>query len=335
MPKVIIDKHIPFIEGRLEPLASVQYVAPEDITATVVRDADVLVVRTRTRCDARLLEGSRVRFIATATIGYDHIDTGYCRTHGIGWTNAPGCNAQGVCDYVMTAIGYAERVSGKRYRTLGVAGVGHVGKLVAEAGRRRGMEVLLCDPPRAEREGGNGFVGLDELIAKADIISLHTPLTYEGKHATWHLINEARIAHLRSGCLLINAARGGVVDERALLDRLNKADTAAGAPDIVIDCWKGEPHINGELVQKALLATFHIAGYTRQGKINASEMCIKAVTDFLCTGKGDNSPANCCTIQQNDLTLQPQTDFDIEALSRQLKAQPALFERLRESYPLR
>lgn len=333
MPKIIIDSHIPFIEGRLEPFAEVCYLPPENITPDTIADADALIVRTRTRCDACLLEKSRVRFIATATIGYDHIDTHWCHTHNIRWTNAPGCNAQGVCDYVMTAINYAERIHSKSYHTLGIIGVGHVGRLVAKAGEQRGIEVLLCDPPRQEKESGTGLLTLDEVIARADILTLHTPLTKEGKYATHHMIDAGHIARMRPECLFINAARGGIVDETALLAHMETAGMSAPVP--VIDCWEDEPHINPQLVQKALLATFHIAGYTRQGKINASEMCIKAVTEFLLTDEEYKSPAKCCTIQQNDLPLQTETDFDIEALSRQLKAQPTLFERLRESYPLR
>lgn len=333
MLKVVIDKHIPFITGRLEPFAEVHYLAPDEITSAAVANADALIVRTRTRCDANLLEGSKVRFIATATIGYDHIDTHYCAQHNIHWCNAPGCNAQGVCDYVYTAIRYAERMLGKRYHTLGIVGVGHVGKLVAETGKQKGMEVLLCDPPRAEKEGRDKFVELSEIIRRSDIVTLHTPYTIQGEHATHYLLNDSNIPLLTSGCLLINAARGGIVDESALLTHI--AQSGKSAPVPIIDCWENEPYINKELLKQTLLGTFHIAGYTRQGKINATEMCLAALQQYFSLPTLDNSETKCCTIQQNDLTLHSQTDFDIETLSNQLKAQPWQFEQLREYYPLR
>ena len=306
--KVVVDRNIPYVKGFLEPWFDVQYIDQTDFTPEAVRDADALLIRTRTRCNEELLQGSKVQFIGTATIGFDQIDTHYCDTHGIEWTNAPGCNAQGVCDYVESALAQVEGL-----RTLGVVGVGHVGTLVAEMAKRKGYDVLLCDPPRAEKEGAAGFVDLDEIERRCDIITFHVPLTREGKYPTWHM---ETCRHLKPGTLVINAARGGVVDEEALLK--------AGNP-CVIDTWENEPCANKTLVEHALLATYHIAGYTRRGKYNASQMVVDALFEHFglpkqaLPGKPENAPHI----------------WDIRAVSDQLKAHPENFETLRETYELR
>ena len=306
--KVVVDRNIPYVKGFLEPWFDVQYIDQTDFTPEAVRDADALLIRTRTRCNEALLKGSKVQFIGTATIGFDQIDTHYCDTHGIEWTNAPGCNAQGVCDYVESALAQVEGL-----RTLGVVGVGHVGTLVAEMAKRKGYNVLLCDPPRAEKEGAVGFVDLDEIERRCGIITFHVPLTREGKYPTWHM---ETCRHLKPGTLVINAARGGVVDEEALLK--------AGNP-CVIDTWENEPCANKTLVEHALLATYHIAGYTRRGKYNASQMVVDALFEHFglpkqaLPGKPENAPHI----------------WDIRAVSDQLKAHPENFETLRETYELR
>ena len=299
------------MKGFLEPWFDVQYIDQTDFTPEVVRDAEALLIRTRTRCNETLLRGSRVQFIATATIGFDQIDTDYCAKNGIAWTNSPGCNAQGVCDYVETVLD--KLVHDAADKTLGIVGVGHVGKLVEQMARRRGFRVLLCDPPRAEQEGAAGFVSLEEIEAKCDIITFHVPLTREGKHPTWHM---ETCSHLKPDTLLINAARGGVIDEQALL--------RAGNP-CVIDTWENEPCANKTLIEHALLATYHIAGYTRRGKYNASQMVVDALFEHfglpgqVLPGKPEDAPHI----------------WDIDAVSNQLKAHPEDFETLRETYQLR
>lgn len=299
----------------LEQVCRVEYIDQADFTPEAVRDADALLIRTRTRCNEALLKGSKVQFIGTATIGFDQIDTHYCLTHGIEWTNAPGCNAQGVCDYVETVLHEVVERQGTSVegKTLGVVGVGHVGRLVAEMAKRRGYNVLLCDPPRADKEGRANFVSLDEIEEKCDIITFHVPLTKEGPYPTWHMETCRR---LKPETLVINAARGGVVDEEALL--------RAGNP-CVIDTWENEPNANKTLVEKALFSTYHIAGYTRRGKYNASQMVVSALCnhfgwpDLVLPNKPDEAPHI----------------WDIGAVSRELKAHPERFEALRESYKLR
>ena len=181
---IIIDKGIPFLDGVFGLDIEVLHLAPEDITADVVREADALFVRTRTRIDKELLAGSKVRFVATATIGFDHIDQDYCREAGIHWVSCPGCNAQAVCDYVEEAIFSIK--SGESALTIGIVGYGHVGKLVAQMAERNGYRVLLSDPPL-----GIGM-SLKELAPQCDVLTFHTPLTHEGKHATYHLRSEER-----------------------------------------------------------------------------------------------------------------------------------------------
>lgn len=330
--KVLIDRHIPYLQGLLEPYCEVQYVDQEDFTPEAVHDADALLIRTRTRCNEALLKGSKVQFIATATIGFDQIDTAYCEANGIKWTNAPGCNAQGVCDYIESALNYLGFRDNLNAPTLGIVGCGHVGSLVAEMAERKGWNVLVCDPPLEEQvksRGGAGeklrsVINLDTLAEQSDVITFHTPLTREGRFSTWHLASYEPVdgqttgffRHVRPTTFLINAARGGVIDEKALLK--------AGNP-YILDCWEGEPHLNPEVLRRAKLGTYHIAGYTQAGKYNASQMVLDALCNHFSLPKMvlPNRPAEAPHV------------WDIEAVSNELKAHPELFEQLRTNYKLR
>ena len=317
MNRIVIDKYIPYLDGVFEPFAEVFRLTPEEITAATVRNADILIVRTRTRCNAALLDGSRVRFIATATIGFDHIDTIYCKEHGIRWIACPGCNAQAVCDYVEEALRSCEQVCGKAYRSIGIVGVGHVGSLVARMAAQRGLQVVLCDPLRNDA----GFVSAPmEAVAECDVVTFHTPLTYAGESAcpTYHLCDATFLSRCKKDALIINAARGGVVDEKALIESGNPC---------VIDCWEGEPHICTDLLrsEKTLLASFHIAGYSVQGKRNASQTCAEAVCDWLEVGVKPALPS----------FLQAKGDSEAGWLIRvteQLRQSPCAFETLRRNY---
>ena len=247
--KIVIDNKIPFIKGALEPFAEVVYLAGKDTTPEVVKDADALITRTRTICNEALLKGSAVKAIATATIGFDHIDTAWCEANGIAWSNAPGCNSWSVKQYIGSVLAVLAQKHGLDLSTLtlGVVGVGNVGSKVAEVGRAYGMKVLLNDPPRQRKEGPEGFVSLDELTAKSDIITVHVPLTKDGEDATWHLFDDKRLAGLRKDQILINSSRGPVVDNKAL-----KATLKAGAlKAAVLDVWEGEPDIDLELFFKS------------------------------------------------------------------------------------
>ena len=311
---IIIDKGIPFLDGVFGSDIEVLYLAPEDITADVVKEADALFVRTRTRIDERLLGDSKVRFVATATIGFDHIDQEFCHKAGIHWVSCPGCNAQAVCDYVEEAISSIK--SGESGLTIGVVGYGHVGKLVASMAEKRGYKVLLSDPPL-----GIGM-SLEELAPLCDVLTFHTPLTQEGKYPTYHLCNADIFRLCKPNTLIINAARGGVIDEQAFLSTVN------GQLLTVIDCWEGEPHLNQELLKKVDLASFHIAGYSIQGKMNASEMCLKAFCEFF--------SLPILSINKKAVPLQGDSEPGwLKRISDQLKTMPEHFEQLRKQYKLR
>lgn len=317
--RVLIEKYIPFLQGVLESYADVCYVAPDGFTPSSVRDADALIVRTRTRVDGALLEGSRVRFVATATIGYDHIDTAYCQRHGIVWTACPGCNAQAVCDYVEEAMDTLAAVCPPS-SVVGVVGHGHVGSLVAAMARRHGHEVLVCDPPL-----GIG-VGLDEIACRCDMITFHTPLIMEGEYKTFHMVDAAFLQWCKPGVVLMNTARGGVVDEEALIRY--KQSAKGKDMHIVVDCWEREPHINTELLSLVDIGSYHIAGYSLAGKMCASEMCLRALCRFF------GLPA--LSIDKKSVPLQGDSSQGwLQRVSQQLKERPEAFEQLRKQYRLR
>lgn len=316
--RILIDRYVPFLSGVLEPFAEVCYLEPEEFTRVAVSEAEVLIIRTRTRCDAELLEGSKVRMICTATIGTDHIDSEYCSEKGIRVVSCPGCNADGVCDYVLEALSYLEEQGLRRSgRRIGIIGVGHVGARVAEKAAERGYTVLLNDPPK------HLGIELARLLHEADIITIHTPLTKGGDYPTYHLLGEEAIGQCKRGVSIINAARGGVVAEKALLAALSSGQ----AGHAVIDTWEDEPKINAELLQAVDLASFHIAGYTRQGKQNASQMVLDAIVEEY-----QLPPLHCL---QEAEPVRPVAEKWLCSISEQLKAQPEDFEKLRREYQLR
>jgi erythronate-4-phosphate dehydrogenase len=267
--KIVADKHIPFLEGVFEPYAEVVYIDGRAINHDDIVDADALVIRTRTICNAALLDGTKVSMIATATIGMDHIDLDYCRSHNIEVLNAEGCNAGGVLQYVFSALyGIAARKGIKLDdATMGIIGVGHVGKKVEEMARYLGFNVLLCDPPRAEAEGQEGFCSLEYLLAHSNIVTMHVPLD----DTTRYMADEEFFMLMPPGAIFINAARGEVVDEKALIQAIPKL----GA--VVIDTWNHEPNVNTDLVEMVDIATPHIAGYSYQGKQNGTAAAVQAV----------------------------------------------------------
>ena len=333
---IVCDFHIPFLveavqnewrDVRICPLK------PEEIDADAVRNADVLVVRTRTQVNEALLAGSSVRLVCTATIGFDHIDTAWCEAHGVRWISCPGCNAQAVCDYIEEALNEIQ-ISNFKFQisnmpTIGVVGVGHVGSLVARMAERKGYRVLLNDPPR------NIGVSLDEIAQNCDIITFHVPLTgaqnpdsftdrTQAKYPTFHLCDEAFLAQCKPHALIINAARGGVVDEQALLH--------SGHP-YILDTWENEPDIRPDVLQHAFLASMHIAGYSVEGKRNASQMCLNAIAEHFALPHIEITRS-----RDHEITSSPKNNSSepwLAAVSASLKANPTAFESLRKSYPLR
>lgn len=273
--KIVADDKIPFLRGALEPFAEVIYLPGSEISSEDVKDADALLIRTRTRCDNALLSGSRVRFVATATIGYDHIDTAYLSDAGIAWRNAPGCNAASVAQYIGSALlSSGVEVCGK---TLGVVGVGNVGTKVAAMGEFLGMHVLRNDPPRMEKEGRSGFTELPELLEKADFVTLHTPLTFDGRFPTFHLCGNEFLKRMRPDAQLFNSSRGEVVDTSALKTALRSGRLSAS----VLDVWENEPEIDRELLKLVRIGTPHIAGYSTDGKANGTAQVVQAVATFF------------------------------------------------------
>ena len=271
--KIVADKAIPFLEGVFDPYADMTYLPGDKIGPEDVRDADVLMVRTRTKCNADLLEGSKVKFIATATIGTDHFDFPYCDSKGIVVRNAPGCNAGGVMEYVFSALyGLASRKSiSLQGDTIGIIGVGHVGSLIERMGRALGFKILKCDPPRAEAEGSFGFCDLEYLLQNSQIVTLHVPLD----ETTRGMANSEFFSLMQPGAFFINAARGEVVCDDALKAAIPKLGP------VIIDTWNHEPDIDLDLMDKVAIATPHIAGYSYQGKQNGTAAAVRAVAHYF------------------------------------------------------
>ncbi len=309
--RILIESHIPFIRGIAEQAGhQVEYLDPEEFTPERVKNADALIVRTRTKCNATLLEGSKVRKIATATIGTDHIDLDYCRSRGIEVFNAPGCNAPGVAQYVLSTISRLK----PDCQCVGIVGVGHVGSIVERWARAIGLKVMLCDPPRAAKEGPEGFVSLEEIARSCDVITFHVPL--DG--STRHMIDAEFLRHAAPDALIINASRGAVADTEALIH----------APQtLAIDCWEGEPQINRQLLRKAAVATPHIAGYSLEGKQRATAMALQALLPELSL---EMPPvAEAPTLTAIAQSYDPMKDTEA------LKRNPSNFEDLRNQYDYR
>ena len=337
--KIIIDSDIPYIKGVFEPFAEVVYLKGSDIGPGDAADADVLVIRTRTRCGERLLAGSRVRLIATATIGFDHIDMDYCSRAGIKVVTAAGSNARGVLQWMGAALAYAASKGDWRpqEKTIGVVGVGHVGSLVAEYAAAWGFGVLCCDPPRQRAEGAGSpaaqFVPFGEIAARCDIITFHVPLTREGRDMTYHMADCGFLGSVRPGTLIVNSSRGEVVDSGALTDAVE-----CGSCCCAVDTWEHEPDIDRRLLRLSMLATPHIAGYSAQGKANAASMSVRAVareyglplTEWY--PYGDVPRITPRPVSWDELCRTIRGYFDIEAQSAALKKHPEDFEAMRNSY---
>ncbi len=345
-PVVIIDAHIPYIKGALEPYADVKYLKGADINASDVTDASALIVRTRTKCNATLLENSKVKAIASATIGFDHIDTDYCKSSNIAWSNAPGCNSGSVLQYVAAATMLLLKKEGVHPSklTFGIVGVGHVGKKVADFAKKLGFKVLLNDPPRARAEGDDKFVSLGRIARKCDIITFHVPLNRDGADKTYHLFNEKFANKLERKPYIINSSRGEIAETNAL----KKAKKENKVKDLILDVWENEPGIDTDLLDMALIATPHIAGYSADGKKNGTEMSVEKVANVLNLPlkdwKATNVPLpqetlfklNCATLSAMSVLRKIiWFTYDIKQESKNFKKEYRDFERLRNEYPLR
>ena len=273
----VVDENIPFAREAFSHLGSVTLLPGRAITRETLRDADALIVRSVTKIDAALLDGTNVQFVGTATTGVEHIDREYLAARNIAFAAALGCNANAVAEYVLTVLLVTAHAKGLSLsgKTLGIIGAGRIGSLVATKAPALGLRTLLHDPPLARSTGDGRYRPLAEIL-QADFVTLHVPLTYDGPDATFHLIGADELAHMTPSAILINTARGEVVDNTALLEALTEG-TIAGA---VMDVWEGEPAIDWDLLDRVTLGTPHIAGYSSDGKINGTVMVYHACCGF-------------------------------------------------------
>ncbi len=353
---VVVDANVPFASSAFAAFGTVHLLPSDAITPAAVRDADILVVRSPTRVDAALLSGSAVRFVGTATIGTDHVDKSWLRRQGIGFASAPGSNAESVVEYVLASLLAASARQHRPLRglTLGIVGVGNVGKRLLPRAQALGLEVLACDPPRARQEGGV-WVSLEELLSRADLVSLHVPLAADGPDATHHLIGRRALEKMRPGAWLVNAARGSVVDSGALRQALQNGRVGAA----VLDVWEGEPTPDPALLARTLLATPHIAGYSFDGKVQGTRDIVRAVEGWAGRAAGSWDAAAALAPRPEDkLVLTPPSPtlpehqylyalarqmYDVEADDARMRRLLALppeahaeyFRSLRRDYPRR
>lgn len=351
--KIICATSVALGQEAFSTLGDVVMVPERSITAAVVRDADALIIRSKVRVNRELLEGSRVSFVATATAGTDHLDLDYCSARDLVCVSSPGCNANSVAEYVVAALLWLARRHAFRLegRTLGLVGVGHVGRRVAELARALGLRVLLNDPPRAAAEGLRELRPLAEVLSGSDIVSLHVPLTTAGDHATHHLVDCRFLSQLKPGCVFLNASRGEVVDEDCLLLAMEQGWVARA----VLDVFECEPRLRRDVAARADLITPHIAGYSFEGRLRGTEMCYRAACRFFEREPRWN-PAPIYGTRRGRVTLSARgreeeevlqalvrAAYDVEADDRALRAgldaddvqRGRHFQQLRSAYPER
>ena len=344
--RIVADDKIPFLKGALEPFAEVIYIPGKQINRDILRDSDALLIRTRTKCNENLLSGTNVRFIGTATIGFDHIDAHYCSRNQISWTNAPGCNSSSVLQYIAAAL---FRISSEcrfdlKSKTLGIIGVGNVGAKVENFARTLGMTVLLNDPPRARLEGSQNFHSLDTVLSESDIVTLHVPLNVTGENNTIHLFSEEILSKIRKRAWFINSSRGEVTDTFALKKALYSGKLAGA----IIDVWENEPDIDLELMLQTLISTPHVAGYSTDGKVNGTSMVVNSLSRYfnlpLENWYPENVPLpaipyisiNCNGRSEEDILREAVIHtYKIDNDNARLRLSPGDFEKLRGDYPVR
>ena len=346
MLKIIADSKIPFLTGALDKFVEVEYVSGSSITHSKVKNADALIVRTRTKCNEDLLKGSSVKFIASATIGFDHIDTEYCKANGIGWTNAPGCNSGSVKQYIASALAHIIAIKKCKFSdiTMGVIGAGNVGSKLVSLATHLGIKTLVNDPPRAAIEGSHHFTDIQQVLEQSDIVTIHVPLSYSGISKTHYMVNAQSLSKMKKGAWIINTSRGEVMQTEALMQALESKHIA----NAVIDVWENEPNINSHLLGLVHIATPHIAGYSVNGKALGTALSVRAVSKFFNLGMDSWQPAELPTVNPNTLHLEfknkskeevfidlCQFAYDISVDSDNLKRVPQNFEMLRENYSVR
>ncbi|MDF1763848.1 MAG: 4-phosphoerythronate dehydrogenase PdxB [Oleibacter sp.] len=274
--QIVADENIPLLDQFFSEFGDITRVSGRDMTAADVADAEVLIVRSVTKVTEALLAGSKVRFVGTATIGTDHIDLEYLKEKGIGFRSAPGCNAQAVVDYVLSALSVVVDSRGVPFTdmSVGIIGLGNVGSLLRNRLEEMGMTVIGVDPFKDPEDVGE-LSTLEEAL-KADIVTLHTPMSRVGEHPTWHMINADTLSQMKPDACLINAARGAVVDNSALLEHLKANEDFLA----ILDTWENEPTPNLELLNHCMLGTPHIAGYSLDGKMRGTEAVYHGVSEY-------------------------------------------------------
>ncbi len=309
---ICADAKIPRVESSFSQFGQVRLFDSRELQPAFVRDADILLVRSETKVGHELLTGSRVRFVASATAGIDHVDTAYLAEQGIVFASAPGANSRSVAEYVLAAlleIAHRQNIS-LQSKCIGVVGVGAVGSKVVRICQALGMRVLQNDPPQERLSGGAQFRPFEELY-QADLLTLHVPLTFTGADATCHLIDETCLRQLSPSCILLNTSRGGVVDGSSLKQALKEHRLRAA----ILDVWENEPKVDPELIQMSEIATPHIAGYSYDGKVRATAMIHAAACNFLGVSaeiSSDMEPARAVP------ALQAQARHNLQQLLREL-----------------
>lgn len=333
--KVVIDKNIPFVYDALKEDFDVVASPACEITSETLSDARALLVRTRTRCNSALLSKSLVEFVATATIGYDHLDLEWCRESGVEVKIASGCNAGGVVNYVLRCL--IEFGCEPSKTTVGVIGVGNVGTLLDERLRYFGFKTLLCDPIREQEEGSDGFVYYDELLKNSDVITIHTPLIKSGKYKTLNMVDTDFLYRCKDKVVFLNTSRGEVVDDSALISALKSGKVLSAA----LDVWSCEPNINCELLKLVDISTPHIAGYSIQGKANGSSVVVRGLANHFNVEKLRNwyppevSQRVCFDGSWREFKEVLRVEYDIIRESNSLKSNLSDFERFRNEYSFR
>ena len=273
---LVVDENIALADDAFGSFGKLLLMNGRSITNETLRDTDILIVRSVTNVTKELLNNTAVRFVGTATIGKDHIDTEYLLQEGIEFSDAKGCNSNSVAEYVIAALMRiaVENNSSFKKKSIGVIGVGNVGGRVAEFGEAMGLEVLKNDPPKERANIGSGYSKLDDVF-HADIVTLHVPLNLTGTDKTFHLLNKDNLKRLKHGAIVINTSRGPVIDNGALLNIINKKQLK-----LVLDVWEGEPLINTDLLDKVKIGTAHIAGYSLEGKVNGTKLIYDSLKKF-------------------------------------------------------
>ncbi|MGP3592265.1 4-phosphoerythronate dehydrogenase PdxB [Vagococcus sp. WN89Y] len=342
--KILVDENMPYARDLFRRLGEVKAIPGRPLPQAELADADALMVRSVTKVNEALLQGTGIKFVGTATAGTDHVDEAFLNEAGIAFSAAPGCNAIAVVEYVFSALLMLAERDGfaLQDRTVGIVGVGNVGSRLQTRLEALGVRTLLCDPPRADRGDEGEFLSLDELVQEADVLTFHTPLFKEGQYKTLHLVDDALLSRLRAGTILINACRGPVVDNAALLRHLQ----AGQALDAVLDVWEPEPDLNVALLENVAIGTAHIAGYTLEGKARGTTQVFEAFSEFLGQRQQVALDALLPAPDFGRITLHGPLDqstlkrlvhlvYDVrrdDALLRKVAGMPGEFDKLRKNY---